>query len=178
MGEKRSTEGVVIDPGGSIDRILEGVEEEDLKIKYVIVTHGHDDHISEGFDLVRITKASLCIHPADLTWDRDLGNEIYLIKLEDGMVLQAGLLLLKIIHTPGHTRGSVSIQTGDFLFTGDLLFKGSVGRTDLPGGSMTDLNKSLMKKIAKLPPQIKIYPGHGEETTLENELKRNPFLNR
>lgn len=176
LGEKNGGNGIVIDPGGSIDRILEVVKEEELKIKYVISTHGHDDHISGSLDLARVTQASICVHPADLTWDYDWGKDINFIKLEDGMLLDVGMLQLRIIHTPGHTRGSVSVQVSDLLFTGDLLFKGSVGRTDLPGSSTKELYASLKEKIAILPPQIKIYPGHGDETTLENELKYNPFL--
>lgn len=166
-------QGVIIDPGGSLERITQASAEEGLSVKYIINTHGHPDHVAADIDLARITGASVAVHPLDAIWSLDTKS---ILKLDDGMTLEVGSLRLRVIHTPGHTPGSVCIYLDGILFTGDLLFQGSVGRTDFPGGSSADLMRSLREKIVVLPPSTRVLPGHGEETTLEEELKHNPFL--
>lgn len=180
-------QGVIIDPGGSLERITEASEEEGLSVKYIINTHGHPDHVAADSALARLTGATIAIHPLDLAWNpldsRESPSTVSsgqsncsVLKLSDAMILEVGDLELKVIHTPGHTLGSVCIYLDGILFTGDLLFQGSVGRTDFPGGSSADLMRSLREKIVVLPPSTRVLPGHGEETTLEEELKHNPFL--
>lgn len=169
-------QGVIIDPGGSLERITEASEKEGLSVKYIINTHGHPDHVAADTALARLTGATIAIHPLDLAWNPLDWGENSVLKLSDAMILEVGALKLKVIHTPGHTPGSVCIYLDGILFTGDLLFQGSVGRTDFPGGSSADLMRSLREKIVVLPPSTRVLPGHGEETTLEEELKHNPFL--
>lgn len=162
-------EAVVIDPGANADQILEILKEKNLTLKYIINTHGHYDHIGASDKLAEATRAAVCIHPQD-------NNHVKAeLKLDEGMDLHLKNLKLKILYTPGHTPGSITILAGDCLFTGDLIFRGSVGRTDLPGGSWENLTKSL-RRILSLPDSLIIYPGHGPETSLAEEKESNPFL--
>ncbi|HAW60635.1 MAG TPA: MBL fold metallo-hydrolase [Actinobacteria bacterium] len=179
---------VVIDPGGEGGRILGILKANALKVKYIINTHGHYDHIAADDELAQVTGAPIYIHAGDVGLlgkpEENLsllffGNSFTLsspvMELGNDQILELKDLRLKVLHTPGHTPGSISILVGDNLFTGDLLFKGSVGRTDLPGSSYKALMGSL-KKIATLPDSVKVYPGHGPETILGEEKKHNPFL--
>lgn len=177
----------VIDPGGDIDEIIEKINDNSLDVKYIINTHGHHDHIALDDELAKITGVSVYIHKDDLDLlsqpfdnlpffiGENFKVETNKIELEDNQILELDNIKIKVIHTPGHTKGSVSLLVENNLFTGDLLFKNSVGRTDLFGGSFEALQDSL-KKISLLPDTTKVYPGHGPETTLKEEKENNPYL--
>lgn len=181
-------EAAVIDPGGDAKIILDVINKNNYEVKYIINTHGHPDHTAADRSLIRATSVPISIHPEDissladqqLTFPFSSGEPDFTSlpreELSDGQILKLADLKMKILHTPGHTRGSVSILAEDCLFTGDLLFKGSVGRTDLPGGSLEVLIKSLQGKVITLPETTRILPGHGPETTLAEEKRNNPFL--
>ena len=171
-------QGVLIDPGGDAEAIIRALREENLTVLYVLNTHGHPDHTAADADVVRISAARVAIHSLDRVWIEREVEEASVYELTDGLALMAGKLELKVIHTAGHTQGSVCFMLNDILFSGDLLFRRSVGRTDLPGGSHQELMRSLKEKIMPLPPLTRILPGHGEETTLKEELESNPFLRR
>ncbi|MHC1589724.1 MAG: MBL fold metallo-hydrolase [Candidatus Hecatellaceae archaeon] len=181
-------EAIVIDPGDEGERILEAVREEKAKVKYVVNTHGHIDHIGAN-DLVRkALKAPLLIHrlDAEALGKPELNLSMFFWSelrasgpdrtLEDGDEIAFGRIRLKVLHTPGHTPGSICLLSDDVIFTGDTLFAGSIGRTDMPGGSFQRLIHSLKHRIMPLPDGLKVYPGHGPETLLGYEKQVNPYL--
>lgn len=183
-------EAVVIDCGCKPETILAVLNKKSLCVKHVILTHGHFDHIYYVDALREKTNATVYIHEQDARCLSDpqysglalfrAENDIsfnpadYL--LHDGDVLECGDLKLRIIHTPGHTTGGVCVHAENALFTGDTLFKSSIGRTDFPGGSMADLLKSIQYKLFTLPEETIVYPGHGVPTTIGYEKMNNPFL--
>lgn len=185
---KSGKEGVVVDPGAEGSLILKKIEELNIKVKYILDTHGHFDHIAAN-DVVReATGARLAIHHLDaccltsayknssllLGWN--IKQKSADILLNEGDVLEFGFCNLTVLHTPGHTKGSASFLIDNKIFVGDLLFAGSIGRTDLPGGSSEAMTESL-KRLGELPEDTVVYPGHGEETTIKEEVESNPFLN-
>lgn len=179
---------LVIDPGAEADKIIKAAADEQLRIKTIVLTHAHYDHIGAVSKLQEATHATLCLHKDEAAVLEDpiknlstyIGTEAISLKtsclLEDGELLEVGGVNFKIIHTPGHTPGSISILAGLALFCGDLIFQGSVGRTDLPGGDSDLLHRSVHEKIMTLNDEITIYPGHGPATTLGWERWHNPFL--
>ncbi|MCL5037681.1 MAG: MBL fold metallo-hydrolase [Chloroflexi bacterium] len=172
MGDENTGNALVIDPGGDTDLILEVLKDEGLKVSKILCTHGHPDHVGGAYSLAEAAGAPVCIHAEDSSFyglDADC-------LLSDGEEIAQDSIALKVIHTPGHTPGSVCFLCGSRLFTGDTLFAGSVGRTDFPGGNTRQLMESLAKKIAGLPPGTEVFPGHGESTRLEWELEGNPYL--
>ena len=187
-------ESLIIDPGFSIEEantVLERIRRSRAKVKYIVNTHGHFDHISGNGLLKDTLKAEILIHKDDACMLTDpsrnlsymLGLTIISPKpdrlLEDGEKIEVGELQLIVMHTPGHTEGSISLywEAENAVFTGDTLFAGSVGRTDLPGASLQKLLKSLNDKLLKLPDETIVYPGHGGKTTIGRERRTNPFLN-
>jgi len=187
-------ESLIIDPGFSIEEaniVLERIRRSRAKVKYIINTHGHFDHISGNGLLKDALKAEILIHKDDACMLTDphrnlsymLGLTILSPKpdrlLEDGEKIEVGKLQLIVMHTPGHTEGSISLfcKEENAVFTGDTLFAGSVGRTDLPGASLQKLLKSLNERLLKLPDETIVYPGHGGKTTIGRERRTNPFLN-
>lgn len=183
-----SKKAAIVDPGGDIDRIIEKINENSLDVKYIINTHGHHDHIAFDDEAAKLTGAIVCVHKDDLSLLSQpfdnlsffSGEEFKIqtdkIELEDDQILELDDIKIRIIHTPGHTKGSISLLVENKLFTGDLLFKNSVGRTDFIGGSFEELQESL-KKISLLPDSTEVYPGHGPETTLIEEKRNNPYFN-
>lgn len=177
----------VIDPGDEPDLILDFIKEENLNLKYILCTHGHFDHIGSVKELKDETGAKVVLHEKDIDIYRNspqIAMQFFGIEIEpqpepdilinDGENLNIGNIQIKVIHTAGHSPGSICFYTKDYLFTGDTLFAGSVGRTDLIGGSMTELFNSL-KKIAFLPDETIVFPGHGPKTKIGIEKKTNPF---
>ncbi|MCS7113482.1 MAG: MBL fold metallo-hydrolase [Candidatus Bathyarchaeota archaeon] len=180
-------ESCIIDPGSEGETIIEKVEGLNLDVAMVLCTHAHFDHIGAASLLRDRFEAKLYIHEADLpyldTYSRmakDFGFasiEIPVpdITLKDDITLRIGGSKLKVIHTPGHTPGSCSIISEGRVFTGDTLFSGSMGRWDLPGGSLEDLKRSL-KRLMELPVDTLVLPGHGPYTTIGREKLYNPFV--
>lgn len=178
---------LVIDPGGEPDRIRAAIERGNLQPRAVVLTHGHPDHAGAAGALAGRFAIPLWVHAAD---EREMRSEsgrglaaMFGLDdpppagrlLADGDILAAGTLKLKVIHSPGHTPGSILLHGEGLLFSGDTLFKGDVGRTDLPGGDEEALRRSL-DRIRGLPPRTVILPGHGEPSVLERELEENPYL--
>ncbi|MBN2419449.1 MAG: MBL fold metallo-hydrolase [Deltaproteobacteria bacterium] len=176
LGCKQTGQGVIIDPGDEVLRIVKEISRTGLEIKQILITHGHFDHTGAAHELRRITKAPVWIHPFDaggLGFTPD-GN------LFDGQKIPLGTFSISVIHTPGHSPGGVNFYAPGAVFTGDTLFAGSVGRTDFPGGDHNQLVQGVIKKIFPLGDEIRVYPGHGPNSTIRNERIGNPFfrLNR
>jgi hydroxyacylglutathione hydrolase len=178
----------VVDPGAEPEKIVHVIEQKGLRPSVLINTHGHVDHVGANKDIKERYGIPLCIHSSDSAMLRNLLNSTmgFFIGakkspppdrfIEEGEEIHIGNSRLKVIHTPGHSPGSVSLSGDGFLLSGDMLFCGGVGRTDLPGGSWAELEKSIKDKIYSLPDDTFILPGHGPLTTVGQEKKSNPFV--
>jgi glyoxylase-like metal-dependent hydrolase (beta-lactamase superfamily II) len=177
VGDTESHEAAIIDPG--FDReseakiILSEIKRNDFKVKYIINTHGHPDHTSGNKMLKDVTGAPILIHEFDYPL---LSNPPADQKLHDGDLIEIGNIKFRVIRTPGHSKGSIILLGADAVFSGDILFAGSIGRFDLPGGSLEETVNSLKNKILILPDHLRVYPGHGPVTTIGEERRSNPFL--
>ncbi|OLN32274.1 MBL fold metallo-hydrolase [Desulfosporosinus metallidurans] len=184
-----SKKAVIIDPGADGKRIYRWVLEKGLKVDYILLTHGHVDHIGAVDELRELLgEVSVGIHAGDAGMLTDgkqnlssyFGPGLVLKKadflLQDGQELAIGKEVLKVISTPGHSPGGVCFLCSEGLFSGDTLFAGSIGRTDFPGGSMEQLLDGVKKKLLILPEETRVFPGHGEETSIGEEKRDNPFL--
>lgn len=183
-------EAVIIDPGNEADVIIKFIDENNLDVKAILLTHGHFDHIGAVQELKDYTGALICCHELekDLIEDPNLNLSESMIEkklsvkvdkfLKDEDIFEFASTSLKVIHTPGHTKGGICFydENRHLLFTGDSLFKNSIGRTDFPGGSMDELVNSLKTKILVLPEDTIIFPGHNVNSTIGEEMKTNPFL--
>lgn len=188
LGDEESKEAVVIDPGGNSDEISSLLRKEKLTLQAILLTHAHGDHIGGIMGLVKDWKAPVLVHEKDLyiLQDADLNYSSRMpmnaVNFSDARVLKHGDLLkygkleIKVIHTPGHSPGGATFQVDNHLFTGDALFKGSIGRTDLEGGNHKQLINAIKEKLLALKNDYKVHPGHGPDTTLEEERINNPFL--
>ncbi len=178
---------VIIDPAAEAKKIISTIEKNNLKPKFVILTHGHPDHVGALYELKEKYNLKVYINEKDqemlqtnstyfgpmLGLDiRDVKGDFY---LKDGQELSLGDLKFKIIETPGHTKGGVCILIENILFSGDTLFLGSMGRTDFPGGDEKEIFSSL-KKLMQLPDETIVLPGHGPKTTIGYERKYNPYV--
>ena len=179
---KETKEAILIDPGldfaNEAKPIFDQITKGKLKVKFIINTHGHDDHIKGNTIFQQKLNVPLCIHSLDEHYIEPVGTSKFPanVLLEDGSLVQFGNETLNVVHTPGHTPGSICLVGEKFVFTGDTLFAGSIGRTDFPGGSMSDMGASL-KKLVRLPDSLLVYPGHGETSMIREEKRMNPFLN-
>jgi hydroxyacylglutathione hydrolase len=190
LGCETSREGVVIDPGGDVGRIVEIVNRHNLKIRYIINTHGHFDHVGGNLQAVKAFVAPLLIHESDAAM---LGRAAEVARmygmqgenspaadgfLTENMEIVFGSHRLKVLHTPGHTQGGccLYLEAEKKVITGDTLFADSIGRTDLPGGSHEQLLASIKTRLFPLPDEVTAYPGHGPKTTIGHEKRHNPYF--
>lgn len=174
--DETSKAAVVMDPSDEAVLVAARIEALGLDVKAVLLTHGHFDHSGEAAKIADRAGVPIWMHPADRALPSWLTHGLPDTRdLADGETLDFAGLQFTVIHTPGHTPGSVCFRCGDLLFAGDTLFAGSCGRTDLPGGSWQDMAASL-RRLAALEGDCTVYPGHGEATTLEAERAENPYL--
>ena len=190
IGDELTHEAMVIDPGDEIEEISAVLHKHDLKVKQIIITHAHIDHVGGAMKLRALTGAPILLNQNDsallkmldvqATWVgmRSPGDVKIDGELGHGDTLSAGSLSANVIHTPGHTEGSVCLYfpAEDLLIAGDTLFAGSIGRTDLPGGSMEKIMRSLHQRVLVLPDETLVVPGHGPKTTIAEEREGNPYL--
>lgn len=189
IGCEETKEGIVVDPGAEGQRILKKIEELGLKVNKIILTHGHVDHIGALAEVQEATGAKVLIHADDAAQLTDASKNLSAfvgqkmsVKAADQLLadndkIECGKLTLEVIHTPGHTRGGISLRCEpDILITGDTLFAGSVGRSDFPGGSHSQLISSIKNRLLIFPPETKVFPGHGPSSTIDEEKRENPFL--
>lgn len=186
IADEISKKAVVIDPGDEPERIMDVIKENRLEVEYIICTHGHFDHVGAVIDIKKETGASVAIHKEDLALYSSAKGAAFLwgfaaedqpapdMFVKDGDVIKAGGLSLEVLYTPGHSTGGICLYSGDIVVTGDTLFKGSIGRTDLPGGDMEKLKKSFQRLMA-LPETTRVLPGHGPDSTIGREKKRICF---
>lgn len=177
LRQEGSDKCLIIDPGYEAGRILAFLQEKHLEPEAILLTHGHFDHVGAVGDIAAETDCDVYISAADLSLPPIItnGKLFYTHTYPASGTLNLAGLTLRILPTPGHTPGSVCLLTGDTILSGDTLFRGSCGRTDLPGGSWEQIASSL-KTLAALPGDYRVLPGHGEETTLDWERKHNPYL--
>jgi len=181
-------EAMVVDPGVGSEPVLDEVASRGLTVTLLLNTHGHLDHVAGNAAFQRATDAPLAIHPADLPLLRHVRAQAQMFGLdaedspEPALLLDEGKPLtfdgaaFDVLHTPGHTPGGVCLRRGDQMIVGDTLFRGSVGRTDLPGGDWDTLVRSIRDKLFALPDEVRCYPGHEGETTIGRERRTNPFV--
>src|SRR4051812_25779733 len=190
IGDEQSREAMVIDPGDNIEQIMTIVERNGLTVKQIVVTHAHIDHVGGAMKLKQRTGAPILLNQNDdmllkmldvqAAWIgvRPPGPVTIDQSLADADTLKVGGIQASVLHTPGHTEGSVCVYfpAQQKLIAGDTLFAGSIGRTDLPGGSTEKIIRSLHQKVLALPDETIVVPGHGELTTIGEERETNPFL--
>lgn len=192
LGDEQTHEAMVVDPGDQIEDILRILAEEKLTVKQIVVTHAHIDHVGGAMKLKAVTGAPILMNQSDSALLKMLPIQAAWVgmrapgKVEvdeavsEGRVLQIGGIPVNVIHTPGHTEGSICLFLPDEkkLIAGDTLFAGSIGRTDLPGGSMDKIMRSLHTRVLALPDDTEVTPGHGVQTTIGDERETNPFLQK
>src|SRR5450432_2711789 len=190
IGDETSHEAMVIDPGDDISKIVALLEKHALKVKQIVITHAHIDHVGGAMKLRAATGAPTLLNQNDYALLKMLDVQAAWIGVADpgkveidrsigqGDTIEAGPLTANVIHTPGHTEGSVCLYfpLEKKLIAGDTLFAGSIGRTDLPGGSMQKIIDSLHEKVLALPDETVVVPGHGSLTTIGEERESKPFL--
>jgi glyoxylase-like metal-dependent hydrolase (beta-lactamase superfamily II) len=190
FGDEQTREAMVIDPGDDVSQILEVLAKHGLKVKAIVITHAHIDHIGGAQELKRITQAPVYMNLNDAGLQAMLATQAMWLgvpapesveidaPLNDGATLQLGAADFHVLHTPGHTQGSISlwIPSERKLVAGDTLFAGSIGRTDLPGGDGRQILRSIHQKLLPLPEETTVIPGHGEITTIGREKQFNFFL--
>ncbi|MDQ4026979.1 MAG: MBL fold metallo-hydrolase [Actinomycetota bacterium] len=189
VGDPLTHQAIVIDPGDDADVLAEGISRKRLVVEAIVATHAHFDHIVAAQRLRELTGAPFYLHDSDrflLDWMQTSGRLVLGVELPpppavdtavaEGDVLVAGSAKLEVVHTPGHSPGSISLVAENAIFSGDTLFAGSVGRTDLPGGDTETLLRAIAGKLFPLDEKLPVYPGHGPATTLEHERRHNPFV--
>jgi len=186
--DAKTLECAVIDPGAQPEKIFPVISSLGLKPAFILNTHGHADHVGANLDMKQRFGVPLLIHRLDLPILESMkGSELSLLLeakdspppdryLEDGAVIAVGRSSLTVIHLPGHSPGGVGFLGHGLLFSGDTLFNEGVGRTDLPGGSRKDLERSIRTRLHTLPPKTVVLPGHGPLTTIGREIEANPSL--
>jgi len=185
---QKTRQAMVVDPGEEGLRILQLAKSEGLEIHKVVNTHGHFDHIGANQQVVESTGAALMLHAADLPLLQNARNhaEVYGLKvvpspapdrlLEQGDTFEVGEHSFSVFHVPGHSPGGICLLSEGHLFVGDVLFAGSIGRTDLPGGDFDALVEGVREHLFSLPDETIVHPGHGPDTTIGHERRTNPFV--
>jgi glyoxylase-like metal-dependent hydrolase (beta-lactamase superfamily II) len=190
LGDEQTGEAIVIDPGEEIGRIERRLAEHKLRLKQILITHGHIDHVGGALKLKRLTGAPILMNENDLMQLEMMGKQADWLgvatpetaapdgSLADGMTVGLSGQEAQVLHTPGHTQGSVCLHFAamKLLVAGDTLFAGSIGRTDLPGGDYGQILDSIHGRLLVLPGETRVIPGHGPATTIGRELSGNPFL--
>ncbi|MBV8730321.1 MAG: MBL fold metallo-hydrolase [Acidobacteriia bacterium] len=190
FGDEESREGLVVDPGDNVSDVLEIVRRHGLKVKAIVITHAHIDHIGGAQKLKQATGAPVYMNQNDIELQQMLEMQAAWLGMKppeqvaidatakDGDRLVVGTTEVNVLHTPGHTQGSISLwmPSEGKLVAGDTLFRDSIGRTDLPGGDGRQILQSIHEKLLPLPPETVVIPGHGENTTIGREKRFNPFL--
>jgi glyoxylase-like metal-dependent hydrolase (beta-lactamase superfamily II) len=190
MGDEDAHEAIVIDPGDEVSRIQRRLTELGLKLKQILVTHAHIDHVGGAVKLKRLTGAPIFLNENDLPLLKMMEAQAAWLgvappetappdeNLKDGLVVGLERYPAEVLHTPGHTQGSICLHFVPLklLIAGDTLFAGSIGRTDLPGGDFNQIMDSLRSRILALPDETRVVPGHGRETRVGEERDSNPFL--
>lgn len=192
IGDEKTHEAMVIDPGDQIEGILDILRQEKLTLKQIVITHAHIDHVGGAMKLKAATGAPILMNQNDYALLKMLDMQAAWIgmrppgdvqvdeAISQGRVLKIGEISSNVIHTPGHTEGSICVYFPEEkkLIAGDTLFAGSIGRTDLPGGSMDKIMRSLHTQVLVLPDETEVVPGHGPVTTIGEERETNPFLQK
>ena len=192
VGDEQTHEAMVIDPGDQIEQILDILKQEKLKLMQIVITHAHIDHVGGAMKLKAATGAPILMNQDDQALLKMLDVQAQWIGMRppgmvvvdesvaDGRVLKIGTIPANVIHTPGHTEGSICLYMPDqqTLVAGDTLFAGSIGRTDLPGGSFDKIMRSIHTRVLALPDDTTVVPGHGPKTTIGQERETNPFLQK
>jgi glyoxylase-like metal-dependent hydrolase (beta-lactamase superfamily II) len=190
FGDETTREAIVIDPGDNVDEIRAVLERHSLRVKAIVVTHAHIDHVGGASELRKLTGAPVYMNANDrelldhinvqAEWlgIEDPGGVEVDSELKDGDHLVVGVTEFQVLETPGHTQGSISlwIPSENKLIAGDTLFRDSIGRTDLPGGDGRQILVSIREKLMPLPDETVVYPGHGQQTTIGREREHNYFL--
>lgn len=190
VGDESTGEAMVIDPGDNVDYILERLAAHKLTLKQIVVTHAHIDHVGGALRLKRATGAPVLLNENDLPLLKMMDVQAAWLAVtppevaapdenaREGMLVAVGAHKAHVLHTPGHTQGSICLHFADdkLLFAGDTLFAGSIGRTDLPGGDGRQILRSIHDRLMPLPDETRVIPGHESETTIGAEREGNPFL--
>ena len=190
IGDEITREAIVIDPGDDVSRILDILERKKLTVNMIVITHAHIDHIGGAEKLRALTGAPVYMHEADKMLSDRLDIQAGWLGIEtpedpgidipahEGDILRAGAVEAQVLHTPGHTQGSISLYLPkeNKVIAGDTLFEGSVGRTDLPGGDTDQIKQSIREKLYTLPDSTIVFPGHGGTTSIGKEKRSNPFV--
>ncbi|MCC7339602.1 MAG: MBL fold metallo-hydrolase [Bryobacterales bacterium] len=190
LGDEETREAVVIDPGEQPRALIDAIRDGEWRVKEILFTHAHIDHVAGALEVQQLTGAPVAMHPADLGLYDSLAEQAAWIGmptpprveiahwLEEGEVLECGSVRLKVLFTPGHAPGHVSFYLADqaMIVSADVLFRASIGRTDLPGGNHSQLLESIRTQLLVLPDETRVIPGHGPATTIGLERRTNPFL--